>query len=166
MPVELEAIGTVQTIANVAVKSRVDGAIDKVFVKDGQAVKAGDPLFQIDPRLAQAALDQAEAQLQRDRAQRTNANRDVGRYKPLAAQEFVSKQQLDTSSTTAEAASAQVKADEAMIDNAQTLLSFYTIKAPIDGRLGYVNLKLGGVDVRQGSGCGVRLHHGDGQQET
>lgn len=143
VPVELNAVGTVQSIANVAVKSRVDGAIDKVLVQDGQTVKAGDILFQIDPRLAQAALDQAQAQLARDKAQRVNANRDVSRYKPLAQQEFVSKQQLDTSSTTAEAAAAQVKADEAMVENTQTLLSFYTIKAPIDGRLGFVTLKLG-----------------------
>jgi membrane fusion protein, multidrug efflux system len=143
MPVQLTAVGTVQTISSVAIKSRVDGQITEVAVKDGQSVKAGDVLFKIDPRLAQAQLDQMVAQVARDHAQLVNAQRDVGRYKPLAEKEFVSRQQLDTSSTTAEAAGASVKADEASVENARVSLSFYTITAPIDGRIGYVNLKLG-----------------------
>jgi multidrug efflux system membrane fusion protein len=143
MPVQFDAVGTVQTIASVAVKSRVDGQIAKVLVKDGQAVKAGDILMLIDPRFAQAQLDQAQAQLARDRAQQTNAYRDVGRYKPLAAKEFVSRQQLDTSTTTAQAASASVRADEAAVESAQVTLSYFTITAPIDGRIGYINQKVG-----------------------
>ncbi len=143
MPVQLNAVGTVQTISSVAIKSRVDGAIDKVLVKDGQEVKAGDTLFLIDPRLAQAQLDQAVAQLARDQAQLANANRDVERYKPLAEKEFVSRQQLDTSSATAESAAATVKADQAAIENTQVNLSYFTIKAPIDGRIGYVSQKIG-----------------------
>lgn len=143
MPVQFQAVGTVQTIASVSVKSRVDGEIAKVLVKDGQSVKAGDTIMQIDPRLAQAQLDQAEAQLARDRAQLANATRDVSRYKPLAAKEFVSRQQLDTSTTTAQAAAASVKADEAAVEGAQVTLSYYTIKAPIDGRIGFVSQKIG-----------------------
>jgi multidrug efflux system membrane fusion protein len=143
MPVQFEAVGTVQTIASVAVKSRVDGQIAGVFVKDGQAVKAGDTILTIDPRFAQAQLDQAEAQLARDRAQQTNAFRDVSRYKPLAAKEFVSRQQLDTSTTTAQAASSSVKADEAAAESARVTLSYFTIKAAIDGRIGYVSQKIG-----------------------
>jgi multidrug efflux system membrane fusion protein len=143
MPVQFDAVGTVQTIASVAVKSRVDGQIAKVLVKDGQAVKTGDILMLIDPRFAQAQLDQAQAQLARDRAQQTNAYRDVGRYKPLAAKEFVSRQQLDTSTTTAQAASASVRADEAAVESAQVTLSYFTITAPIDGRIGYINQKVG-----------------------
>jgi multidrug efflux system membrane fusion protein len=143
MPVQFEAVGTVQTIASVAVKSRVDGQIAKVFVADGQTVKAGDTVMLIDPRLAQAQLDQAGAQLARDRAQQANAYRDVGRYKPLAAKEFVSRQQLDTSTTTAQAASASVKADEAAVESAQVTLSYFTVKALIDGRIGYINQKIG-----------------------
>jgi multidrug efflux system membrane fusion protein len=143
MPVQFEAVGTVQTIASVAVKSRVDGQIAKVLVKDGQTVKAGETLMLIDPRLARAQLDQAEAQLARDRAQQANAYRDVGRYKPLAEKEFVSRQQLDTSTTTAQAASASVRADEAAVESAQVTLSYFTITAPIDGRIGYINQKIG-----------------------
>src|SRR5665213_314724 len=143
VPVQFEAIGTVQTIAAVAIKSRVDGQIAQVLVKDGQAVKAGDPIMLIDPRLAQAQLDLVQAQLARDRAQQTNAYRDVGRYKPLAAKEFVSRQQFDTSTTTATAASASVRADQAQVESAQVQLSYYSIKAPLDGRIGYVSQKVG-----------------------
>jgi multidrug efflux system membrane fusion protein len=143
MPVQFEAVGTVQTIASDAVKSRVDGQIAKVFVKDGQTVKAGETLMLIDPRLARAQLDQARAQLSRDQAQQANAYRDVNRYKPLAAKEFVSRQQLDTSTTTAQAASASVKADEAAVESAEVTLSYFTITAPFDGRIGYINQKIG-----------------------
>jgi membrane fusion protein, multidrug efflux system len=143
MPVQFDAVGTVQTIASVAVKSRVDGQIAQVFVKDGQSVKAGDPIIAIDPRFAQAQLNQAQAALARDRALQTNAVRDVNRYKPLAQKEFVSKQQLDTSATGAQSAAASVKADEAAVESAQVMLSYFTINAAIDGRVGYVNQKIG-----------------------
>jgi len=142
-PIQFEAVGTVQTIASVAVKSRAEGEITQVLVRDGQAVKAGDTIMTIDPRLAKAQLDQAQATLARDRAQQSNAFRDVSRYKPLAQREFVSKQQLDTSTTTAQATSASVKADEAAVESAQVTLSYFTIKAPIDGRIGYVAQKVG-----------------------
>ena len=143
MPVQFDAVGTVQTIASVAVKSRVDGQIAEVFVKDGQYVKVGDPIMTIDPRFAQAQVDQAQANLARDRAQQANAYRDVNRYKPLAQKEFVSRQQLDTSTTTAQAASALVKADEAALESAEVNLSYFTIKAAISGQIGYVNQKVG-----------------------
>jgi multidrug efflux system membrane fusion protein len=143
MPVEFGAVGTVQTIASVAVKSRVDGQIAQVLVKDGQYVKAGDTLMTVDPRFAQAQVDQAQANLVRDRAQQANAYRDVNRYKPLAQKEFVSRQQLDTSTTTAQAASALVKADEAALESAQVNLSYFTIKAAIGGQIGYINQKVG-----------------------
>ncbi len=143
MPVQFDAVGTVQTIASVSVRSRVDGEISGVFVKDGQAVKAGQVILTIDPRFQQAQLDLAQANLARDHAQQANAFRDVNRYKPLAKQEFVSRQQLDTSTTTAQSASAAVKADEAAVESAQVTLSYFTIKAAIDGRIGYVNQKIG-----------------------
>lgn len=143
MPVQFDAIGTVQTIASVSVRSRVDGEISQVLVKDGQAVKAGQVIMTIDPRFQQAQLDLAQANLARDRAQQANAFRDVNRYKPLAKQEFVSRQQLDTSTTTAQSTSAAVKADEAGVESAQVTLSYFTIKAAIDGRIGYINQKVG-----------------------
>ncbi len=142
-PVEFDTIGTVQTIASVAVKSRLDGFIDKVLVQDGQFVKAGDVMFQLDSRAAQAQVDQATATLARDQAQLANAERDVGRYKSLVSKDFVSRQQYDTSTTTATALQATVQADQAQLANAKILLSYYTIVAPIDGRVGMIAIKRG-----------------------
>jgi multidrug efflux system membrane fusion protein len=142
-PVEFDTIGTVQTIASVTVKSRLDGFIDKVLVKDGQFVKAGDVMFQLDSRAAQALVDQASATLARDEAQLANAQRDVGRYKSLVSKDFVSRQQYDTSTTTATALQATVQADRAQLENAKVLLSYYTIVAPLDGRVGMIAIKRG-----------------------
>jgi len=142
-PVEFNTIGTVQTIASVSVKSRVDAVIDQVLVKDGQFVKAGDVLFQLDSRAAQAALHQAEATLARDQVQLANAQRNANRSKSLIAKNFVSQQQFDTDSATAAALEATVKADQAQLENAKVLLSYYTIVAPIDGRVGLISIKQG-----------------------
>lgn len=143
MPVRLDVIGTVQTIASVSVKSRIDAQIAEVKVKDGQYVKTGDVLFQLDARAAEAQVRQTEAQLVRDKAQLVNAKRDVDRYAPLLAKDFVSHQQYDTAVTTALALEASVRADEAALENAKVLLTYYTITAPIDGRLGMVTAKVG-----------------------
>jgi membrane fusion protein, multidrug efflux system len=143
MPVRIEAIGTVQPIATVAVKSRVDGEIAEVKISDGQAVKAGDVLFILDTRAAEAQLKQAEATLAKDRAQLENAKRDVGRYKPLTEKEFVSRQQLDTAQTNAAALEATMLADQAIIDTFKVQLTYYTIRSPIDGRVGTIALKTG-----------------------
>ncbi|MDE2228464.1 MAG: efflux RND transporter periplasmic adaptor subunit [Alphaproteobacteria bacterium] len=129
IPVRLDTIGTVQTIADVVVKSRVDGYITDVRIKDGQNVKAGEVMFTLDDRAARAQLEQAKAQLQ-------NAARDVARYRPLVAQNFVSHQVYDT-------ALANEAALQAQADNLQAQLSYYTIVAPIDGRAGTINIKAG-----------------------
>lgn len=142
-PVEFNTIGTVQTIASVSVKSRVDAVIDQVLVKDGQFVKAGDVLFQLDSRAAQAAVHQAEATLARDQVQLGNAQRNANRSKSLIAKNFVSQQQFDTDSATAAALEATVKADQAQLENAKVVLSYYTIVAPIDGRVGLISIKQG-----------------------
>ena len=142
-PVEFNTIGSVQTIASVAVKSRVDAVIDQVLVKDGQFVKAGDVLFQLDSRAAQATLHQAEAALARDQVQLANAQRNAGRDKTLIAKSFVSQQQFDTDSATAAALEATVKADQAQLENAKVVLSYYTIVAPLDGRVGLIAIKQG-----------------------
>jgi membrane fusion protein, multidrug efflux system len=142
-PVEFNTIGSVQTIASVSVKSRIDAVIDQVLVKDGQFVKAGDVLFQLDSRAAQAVLHQAEATLARDQVQLANAQRISNRDKPLIAKSFVSQQQFDTDSATAAALEATVKADEAQLENAKILLSYYTIVAPIEGRVGLISIKQG-----------------------
>jgi multidrug efflux system membrane fusion protein len=149
MPVEISTIGTVQPIASVAVKPRIDGQIVKVAVHDGQEVKTGDVLFLLDSRQAQAELDQALATLQRDRAQLANAQRELQRLTPLGRKDYASKQQLDAAQTSVDAAEATVKADQAGVENAEVQLSYTTIRAPIDGRLGTIAFKLGNT-VRSG----------------
>lgn len=129
MPVRVDTIGTVQAIANVVVKSRVDGYITDVLIKDGQYVKAGEVMFKLDDRAAKAQLAQTRAQLD-------NAKRDVARYRPLVGQQFVSRQVYDT-------AVANEAALQAQLDNLQAQLSYYTIVAPIDGRAGTINIKAG-----------------------
>jgi multidrug efflux system membrane fusion protein len=143
MPVRLDAIGTVQPIATVAVKSRVDGQIAEVKISDGQAVKTGDVLFILDTRAAGAQLMQAEAALAKDRAQLENAKRDVARFKPLTEKEFVSRQQFDTAQTNAASLEATVLADQATVDNFKVQLTYYTIRSPMDGRVGTIALKTG-----------------------
>jgi membrane fusion protein, multidrug efflux system len=143
MPVQLDNIGRVQPIASVAVKARIDGQITQVAVADGQEVKAGDLLFVLDNRQAQAALDQAEAMLQRDQAQLANAQRELDRLSPLGAKNFASKQQIDAARTAVAAAQATISGDQAAVENDKVQLSYTVIRAPIDGRLGTIGLKLG-----------------------
>ncbi|HXQ50671.1 MAG TPA: efflux RND transporter periplasmic adaptor subunit [Stellaceae bacterium] len=143
MPVRIETIGTVQTIANVLVKSRIDGFIDSVLIHDGQFVKAGDVMFRLDSRTAQAQVMQMQAQLARDQAQLTNAKRNVERDSTLVGKDYMSRQQYDTDTATAQALEASVAADQAQIDNAKALLSYDTIPAPIDGRVGTITIKAG-----------------------
>jgi len=143
MPVRIDTIGNVMTIANVAIKSRIDGFIDSVLIHDGQFVKAGDIMFRLDSRSSQAQVLQVQAQLARDQAQLANARRDVARYQSLVAKDFVSHQQYDTAVTTAQALDAAVAADQAAIENAKVLLTYLTIPAPIDGRVGTITIKAG-----------------------
>lgn len=143
MPVRIDTIGTVMTIANVTIKSRIDGYIDSVLIHDGQFVKTGDVMFRLDSRAATAQVQQMQAQLARDEAQLANAKRDVARYAPLVQKDFVSHQQYDTAATTADALVAAVAADQAQLDNIKVQLSYLTIVAPIDGRVGMVNIKTG-----------------------
>jgi len=143
MPARIETIGTVQPIATVTIKSRIDGYIDQVMIQDGQYVKAGDVMFRLDARAAQAQLQQVQATLAKDQATLANAKRDVARYEPLVAKDFVSHQQYDTAATTARSLEAAVASDQAAIDNYKVLLTYYTIVAPIDGRVGAITIKSG-----------------------
>jgi multidrug efflux system membrane fusion protein len=142
-PVEIPTVGRVQTLASVAVRSRIDGVIAAVSVADGQEVKAGDELFRIDDREAQAALKQAQANLGKDQAQLINFQRELARLTPLAAKNFTTKQDLDTASTNVATMQATIAADQAAIDAAKVTLSYTIIRAPIAGRLGSIALKLG-----------------------
>ncbi len=145
MPVQVSAIGTVQTIASVVVRARADTQIEKVLFKEGDAVKAGDILFELDKRQVSAQIAQAEAQAARDRALLANAKRDVERYTALLARDYASHQQTDTAKANAASLEATVRADEAAVENLRVQQSYYTIRAPISGRTGSVNLKEGNV---------------------
>lgn len=145
MPVYVRGLGSVQAYNNVTVKSRVDGAIVKVDFTEGQEVKAGDILFEIDPRPYQAALAQAQANLARDQAQLANAERNVGRDQPLVGKGFISHQQFDSDSTSAMALAATVAADKAAIEAAQLNLDYADIRSPIDGRTGARQVDIGNL---------------------
>ena len=136
-PVVLESLAQVAPYQTVTVKARVDGQVTRIAFKEGQNVKAGDLLAEIDPRPFQAALAQAEAKKQQDDANLANAKRDLDRYSTLAKQSFASQQQLDTQKALVNNNTALVAADQAAIDAAKTQLSYTQIYAPLSGRVGY-----------------------------
>jgi membrane fusion protein, multidrug efflux system len=136
VPVYLIGIGTVQAFNSVVVKSRVDGQIVKINFSEGKEVHAGDVLLEIDPRPFEATLKQTKANKLKDEAQLANARLDLARASQLTAAGHASKQQLDTAQALVSQLEATVKADEAMIDMAQTQLSYSRIESPIDGRAG------------------------------
>ena len=145
VPVYLEGLGTVQASATVTIRPMVDGPLLEVRFKEGQDVQAGDVLARIDPRTYQAALDQAVAKKKQDEATLANARLDVGRYAKLAATAYASAQQYDTARSLVAQLEAQVQSDQAQIDNARTLLSYTTIAAPIDGRVGIRQVDAGNI---------------------
>jgi membrane fusion protein, multidrug efflux system len=136
VPVYVEGLGTIQAFNMVSVKTRVDGQITGVMFKEGQEVKAGDPLFQIDQRPLQAALEQAQANKQKDQAQLQSAQLDLDRYSKLLPSGYQTRQQYDQQKGTVGQLQASVKADQAQIDDAQLNLDYSTIRAPIAGRTG------------------------------
>ena len=136
VPVVLEALGTVQPSKMVTVKSRVDGQIVASDFTEGQNVKAGTTLFQIDPRPFEAALAEAVAAKEKDEAQLASAQDDLARSAQLARQGYKSQQTYDQDKSKVAQQQAAIKGDEAKIATAKLNLSYATIKAPIDGRLG------------------------------
>jgi len=136
-PVYLNGLGTVEPYDTVTVQSRVDGAVINIAFKQGQMVKEGDVLVQIDPRPYQAALDQALAKKTQDEANLKNAEINLHRYSSLAKEDFASRQQLDTQQAAVDQLAAQIKGDQAMIDSAQTQVTYATIRAPLAGKTGF-----------------------------
>lgn len=142
-PVRIETIGTVQPLASVVVKSRIDGLILKVHFKDGQEVKAGDVLFTLDSRATEAQLRQAEALVVKDRAQLANAKREAARQGELVTKSYTSASKYEDARTQAATFDATLRADEAAVENLKVQLTYTTIASPITGRTGAVTLKDG-----------------------
>lgn len=150
MPVQVLAIGRVEAYATVSVTSQVDGELRDVHFKEGQVVKAGDRLFTIDTRTYQAALDQAQANMERDQAQLKEYRQEMKRNKTMAERQFISQQDYDKIVAQAEAQEAVVKADAAAVESAQLKLQYCRIDAPIGGRTGSYLINRGNV-VHSGS---------------
>ena len=136
VPILLQNIGTVQAFQSVVIRARVDGTLDKVFFQEGQEVKVGDKLAQIDPRPYAAALASVQAKQASDTALLANARRDLARYATLVQQNYSSHQQFDTQTTLVAQDEATLRADAAAVATAQLNLDFTTITSPIDGRTG------------------------------
>jgi len=132
----LRSLGTVTAYNTVTVRSRVSGELVDVAFQEGQQVKAGDLLAQVDPRAFQVALDQARGTLMQNLAQLENARRDLQRYQALFKQDSIARQQVDTQAALVRQYEGTVKSDQANVDNAKLQLDYARITAPISGRLG------------------------------
>ena len=145
VPVYLDGVGTIRALNTVTVRSQVDGKLIAVNFTEGQDVRKGDVLGEIDPAIYQAQYDQAVAKKAQDQAQLANQRIDLTRYEQLAASNAGSKQQADTQRALVAQTEALVKADQAAIDNAAATLSYTKIVAPISGRAGLRQVDQGNI---------------------
>ncbi len=152
--VTIEALGTVTPIATVSVAAEVSGKLVRIFYEEGQMVKAGDVLAEIDPRPYENTLHQAQGQLLRDQALLDNARIDLERYRRLVKQDSAPRQQLDTQDSLVHQDEGTVKIDQAAVDSAQLNLDYCAIKAPVTGRVGLRLVDLGNY-VSAGSTNGI-----------
>jgi len=152
MPVLIDAVGSVESEHSVAVRPQVGGVLTAVLFKEGDYVKAGQVLFQIDQRPMQAAVAQSSAAVKRDEAQLTQAQAQEGRLRPLVEKDYVTKQEYDVAATAAKSLEATVSANRAALEQAQLQLAYGRIVAPISGRTGSLNVKAGNLVAAGTSG--------------
>jgi multidrug efflux system membrane fusion protein len=145
VPVTIDAVGTVQALNSVTIRTQVDGRLLRLAFTEGQDVKTGDVLAEIDPALYKAQYDQAVAKKAQDEANLANARVDLTRYEKLVSGKFLSTQQYATQKALVAQLEAQVRADQAAIDNARTTLDYATIRSPIDGRVGIRLVDVGNI---------------------
>src|SRR3990172_7616730 len=152
MPVLVEAVGTVEAEHSVQVRAQVSGVLKSVLFKEGDRVKAGQLLFQIDPRTFQSQYDQALAAMARDQALLENARAQQERLEPLLKREFITRQEYDVAVTSAKSLEASVQADQAAAEQARIQLELASIRAPISGRTGTLAVKPGNLVPAAGGG--------------
>lgn len=145
VPVYLDGLGTVQASNTVAIRTQVDGKLQSVNFVEGQHVKKGDVLAIVDPRPFQAALDQVKAKKAQDQAQLVSDEKDLARFKDLVGKGAGTQQAVDQQQAKVDALKATIDADEAAIESAETQLSYATITAPIDGRIGIRQVDAGNI---------------------
>jgi multidrug efflux system membrane fusion protein len=149
VPMQIRAIGSVQPVSTVAVRALVGGQLTRVWFREGDEVRRGQPLFTIDRRPYQAALQQSQANLARDEAQLRNSQSEAARYAELVKKDYVTKEEYERMTSAAEAARAVVAADRAAVENAMLQLSYCDVRSPIDGRTGSLMVHAGNI-VRPG----------------
>ena len=149
MPVRIDAVGIVQPIATVSLKTRIDAQIDKIFVADGALVKAGDVLVKLDSRQIEAQIKQTEATIAKDQAAVEQAQRDLSRLGDLFTRGSGTQLNVDNARTALASAKAVLESDQALLENQKVQLSWYTLTAPIDGRVGTFSAKAGNI-IRSG----------------
>lgn len=145
VPVSVQAIGRVEALATVSVRSQASGILQKVHFAEGQLVKTGDRLFTIDPRTYQTALDQAIANLERDQAQLKENRQEAERNRQMVARNFVSVQDYEQAVAKAESQAATVKADQAAVEKARLDLSYCYIDSPLTGETGSLLVNAGNL---------------------
>jgi multidrug efflux system membrane fusion protein len=145
MPVDVQAIGAVEALSTVSVKTQITGELTGVFFKEGQDVKKGDLIFTLDKRPFEAEIKRQEANLQRDTAQAHLAHLDADRYAGLFNSGVVSKQQYDQAQANAQALDAAVQADSAAVENARVQLIYCSLYSPINGRTGTLMIHQGNM---------------------